>query len=228
MKKSNLKILFIFLCLSIFLNGCYTSTIDSFSKFNVQLTLNFNSYFYHKGAPDTNISFANLNKYEQYIKSKSLINEAQVVQFNYWIDSLELDNFHPFDPDKDSVVFSHIRFSIKFAVPKTDSIKNLLNNLSLNDPAALDSSNWMPDPNGDSVILGEFRDVNVSDYYRNPQYIQVVNQKVTEIITEMTKNRPQFYIVTEYSKTVGQTVEKRQFPLIWSKYDMVLRLQVKL
>lgn len=157
-----------------------------------------------------------------------IINDAQVVQFNYWIDSLQIDNFHPFDPDKDTVIFSYIRFSIKFAVPKTDSIKNLLNTLQSNDPIALDSSNWIPDPLSDSVILGEFENVNVSDYYRNPQYIQVVNQKVTEIITEITKNRPQFYIVTEYSPTLGQTAAKRLFPLIWSRYDMILKFQVKL
>lgn len=74
MKKINciaLNLIFVITCF-LFV-GCYKSTIDSFSKFNIQLTLNFNSYFYQKGAPDTNISFANLNKYDQYIKNKGVI-----------------------------------------------------------------------------------------------------------------------------------------------------------
>jgi hypothetical protein len=229
MKKVIFPILTIFLAISsLFLDGCFTSTVDSLSKYSIQFPINFYSYFYRRGAPDTSFTFSNLYKHQEYKDNKDKIDNSQILSFNYWIDSLQMDDHHPFDPAVDTLIFYYVRFSIRYAIPKNETIKNLLASLPPDDPIALDSSNWMPDPTSDTIILGEFVNVNVAEYYRNPKYIQIVSEKLTGIITELTKHRPQFYVVTEYSKTVGQTVEERQFPLVWARFDMILRMQVKL
>lgn len=227
-KYKNFLKVYLSITFIIFLSGCYTDTIDSFSEFTIQLPIYFHSYHYQKGAPDTSITFANLNEFNEYRENKKMIDIAQVYSFNYWVDSIHVDENVPFDPKKDTIIFDFIRFYIQFAIPKNDSIKRLLDNLPPNHPIALDSSNWMPDTNEAPVLLGEYLDVNIAEYFRNPQYISKVAQYVTEIITEIAKHRPQFYVTTMYSKVRGQTEPKRYFPLVWARYDLILRMTVKI
>lgn len=210
------------------LTACYTDTVDSFSSFRVQFPLFFHSNFFDKAAPDTSISFVNLYTYKEYEENKKRIDQAEIYQFNYRVDSLILDNNKPYDPFTDNIVFEFIRFYVQFAVPRTPEIAARMATLPPNDPYFKDSANWMPDPNSEISLLGEFTNVNVAEYYMTSKQIQKVEEKVTEIITEIAKNRPQFYIVTMYSKVVGQTEPKRKFPLIYAYYDMFLRLKVNI
>ncbi len=210
------------------LTACYTDTVDSFSSFRVQFPLFFHTQFYDKAAPDTSVSFANLYKYDEFRTNKDKIDQAEIYQFNYRVDSLVLENHKPFDPLTDNVVFDFIRFYVQFAVPKTPEIAARMASLAPNDEFCLDSANWKPDLNSEITLLGEFTNVNVADYYLTSKQIQKVEAKVTEIITEIAKNRPQFYIVTMYSKVAGQTEPKRKFPLIYAYYDMFLRLKVSI
>jgi len=172
-KKTTIALFVVLFAVSpLIFSGCYTDTVNSFSTFTVQIPLYFHSYHYRRGAPDTSYTFGNLYEYDEYEKNKHYIDNGEILEFNYWIDSLHTGEGVgvPFDPTKDTIVFDYIRFSIQYAVPKPE-FKDIIESLPPTDPFCLDSSHWMPDPEyiNDTSVLGEFVDVDVEKYYRNPQ-----------------------------------------------------------
>jgi hypothetical protein len=199
-----------------FFSGCYTDAVDNLSTFTFQLPLLFHSYHWDKASPDTSVDFTNLNDYKEYRDNKERINKAQILHFNYWIDSLVMQNNVPFDPEvhTDDVIFPFIRFYLQFA------------RYTGGDPS--NPNSYEPDPNEPMYLLGEYLDVNVAEYYRNPEYILDVSEETAMILSDAVKNRPQFYIITHYSKVVGQTEPKRYFPYVAARYDMVIRFDVDL
>lgn len=218
-----------------FLGGCYSDTVDSFKTITVDIPLYFHSFYVNKIAPDTSIDFSNLYSYEEYRKNKGMIDASEIFQFNYWIDSMHIDNDIPFNPVKDTVIFDFIRFYLCYAIPKNDQIAQAIKYLEENgqpdDPFALDSANYMPDTaaTAKKYLLGEFLDVNVSEYYRLPHNIRAINEEVAKIISDLCKTNPKFYVITEYSETKEQQPgTDRLFPLVWPRYDMMLRLKIKL
>jgi hypothetical protein len=223
MKKIYILIMIGTILSGLFIAGCYTDTIDAFSKFTFQLPLLFHSTHIDKAAPDISYDFANLNKYKEYTDNKDRISKALVLQFNYWIDSLILKDNIPFDSNNRSVIFNYIRFSLHFAKLKPQ--------YSYYGEMDIDSSHWMFDPAEEPYLLGEFRNVNVADYYRKAYHIVEVADDVAQIISEAVKNRPAFYIITEYSPLADQDTTKepkRHFPYVAARYDMIIRFSVDL
>jgi hypothetical protein len=212
MKKYRLILL---LLLPIILNSCYNDTLNSLSSFKLQVPINFRSNFYNKAAPDSTFNFANLSIYKEFNDNVDRIKNAQIYQLTYWIDSLQLENKIPFNPKKDSLEFEFIRFYLTFAIPKPGHTA-----------AEADSSAWMPDPDSPSYLIGEFNNVNISEYYRTPKKIISISEDVAAILSQAVKNKPQFYLLSEYGKTKGQKVPVRYFPLIFARYDLVIRLDV--
>ena len=202
--------------------GCYTNTIDSLSTFKFQLPIYFYSNWLNRSAPDTSWDFTNLNNYPEYRDNKEKIRTSEILSFNYWIDSLVMDGGKPFDPNdpnQEDVEFEFIKFYLHFAVLKS----NPPNPGDPNDP-----DNYELDPSTPDYLLGVFTNVSVKRYYRNPEYILEVPTDVAMIISEALKEKPQFFIKSIYSKTIGQTEPKRFFPLINARYDLVIRFDVEL
>lgn len=189
----------------IIFNSCYQNTIDALSSFKFQLAILFDSEYRNKFVPDTTIDFINLDDYKQYRDNKDRIKKAQFLQFNYWIDSLHLVNNKPFNPKTDNVEFEFIKFYLVFQ-----------------------EGGQMPTDPGKRFLLGTFNNVNVSNYYRNPEHILVVPENVAKIIEEAVKSNPRFYIIAEYSKVKGQSGPKESFPYIWARFDIAIRFEVSL
>jgi hypothetical protein len=87
---------------------------------------------------------------------------------------------------------------------------------------------YIPDPDSPIYELGEFVNVSVREFYRRSDHILEVPGSTASVISETLKRKPYFYIITEYSKIVGQTEETVSFPFINSKFDVIIRLKVKL
>lgn len=204
-KRNKYILLFMLVITSIFLNSCYQNTIDALSSFKFQLAILFDSEYRNKFAPDTTIDFVNLDDYKQYRDNKDRIKKAQFIQFNYWIDSLHLANNRPFNPSSDNVEFEFIKFYLVFQEGGT-----------------------MPSDPGKRLLLGTFNNVNVSNYYRNPEHILVVPEDVAKIIENAVKLNPRFYIIAEYSKVKNQQGPKESFPYIWARFDIAIRFEVSL
>lgn len=203
--KNQIIILTITLFSLIFLSSCYQNTIDALSSFKFQLAILFNSEYRNKFAPDTTIDFVNLDDYKQYRDNKDRIKKAQLLQFNYWIDSLHLANNRPFNPKTDNVEFEFIKFYLVFQ-----------------------EGGGIPSDPGKRFLLGTFNNVNVSNYYRNPEHILVVPDDVAKVIEEAVKINPRFYIISEYSKVKGQQGPRESFPYIWARFDLAIRFEVSL
>ncbi len=219
--KKNLIIL-LTIVIGIGLLGCYTNTVDSLSTFKFQLPVYFYKNWVDRFAPDTSWDFTNLNDYPEYRDNKDKIQIAEILSFNYWVDSLVTANGVPYNPnDKNSPVieFKFVKFYLHFAVWRD-------NPPNPNDPS--DSSNYVRDPDTPDYLLGEFYNVNVKDYYRNPEHILEVPTDVAKIISLALKAKPHFFIKAVYSKTKDQKVPKLLFPLINSRYDLVFRFKVSL
>ncbi len=206
MKKS-LLLIFTVVFSAFMLSSCFFDTLSKVDTFTFQLPLIFDSDHFDKAAPDTSLDFTNLNDYKEYRDNKDKIEKAEILHFNYWVDSLVTENgpWNPNDPSEEDIEFEFIKFYLQFA----DFQGN-------------------PDPSEPFHLLGEFHDVNVEDYYRNPEHILEVPEEVALVISEAVKENPFFYIITEYSKLKGQTEEKFRFPFIHARYDMVIRFDVKL
>lgn len=214
-----LKYILLFCISSVLLSSCYTSTIDALSTFKFQLPLLFHSDYVNKAAPDTSVDFSNLNKYQEYRDNKSKLKKAEIISFNYWIDSLIIDNGKPFDPAKDDIEFDYVRFSLIFAQLKSNPPK----------PGDIyDKDNYEAIPNAQEYVLGEFTNVKVQDYYRESKHILQISDDVAKVISSAVKDNPTFFIRSMYSKTKGQTAEKRYFPLIWGRFDCIIRFEVNL
>lgn len=181
------------------LSGCYTNTIDSLSTFKFQIPIFFYSHWVNKAAPDTTYDYVNLDDYAEYRDNKEKIKKAEIISFNYWIDSLMVDQGVPFDPEKsEDIEFEFIRFYIQF---EGETNKHL---------------------------IGEFLNVSAKEYYRKPQHILEVPSTVAEIIAVALKEKPKFNILSIYSKTKGQTEEKKYIPLVNARFDLFIRFEVEL
>lgn len=210
--------IFIFLCLtlSIALNSCFTDVAEGIRNFRFQLPLYFYVNYVDKSIPDTSRIFANLNDYEEFRKNKERLDGAEIVQFNYWIDSLVYANKVPFDPSKDTLVIENVRFYLVFARPK----------VGVTNP--LDSSDFEPDSTLPTFLLGEFKNIDVANFYRKPYHIYVVSTEISQVLTEVVRNRPYFYLISEYGKVKGQVTPKKYFSLINVRFDVVIRFVVSL
>ncbi len=223
MKRSLILILTsILITASVFFSSCAVDSIDALSTFTFQFPLFFESDHYDKAAPDTSWDFAHLDDYKEYRDNKDRINEAKILHFNYWIDSLEYifgNETIAFNPETDTVEFEFIKFYLQFAKLKEGR-----------DSSSRDSSDYEPDPNELMHKLGEFTDVNIKDFYRNPEHIKVVPDRAARLISEALKTKPYFFTITEYSKAKinGVEVPDAFFPLILARYDMVIRFDVDL
>lgn len=249
MRKLLIPIVFLGIITSgAFIGGCYTDTIDSLSTFTFQLPLLFHSTHFDKAAPDTSYDFVNLHKYKEYRDNRDRISKALILHFNYWIDAIKIRGDVPpkyalnngpfpendptanivegkyvdyFDKETDELEFEYIRFWLHFARLAP----------GYTDEMDTDSAHWDFDPNEQPYMLGEYRDVDIQEYYRNPEHIVEVSDEVAAIISEAVKNRPAFWIITEYSPVVGQDINeepKRYFPFVSARYDMVIRFAVDL
>ncbi len=201
----------------LFLTSCMTDTINKFETFTVQIPVFFQSQHTDKASPDTSVDFSNLYEYKEYNDNKGRIDAAEIYQINYRIDSLVLENGKVFDPEIDDMEFEYVAFKLKFAVPKPGKSQY-----------SLDSTDFEPDPNSPLYILGEFKNVNVKDYYRKSNHIIEVPEANAYAISEAMKNAPYFYIYTEYSRIKTQTTPEVILPYIRAKYDVIVRLKVKL
>lgn len=224
--KTKLIILTPVFLFALFFSGCITETIDTFSTFNFQLMIPFHSTHYDKASPDTSVDFTNLNKYKEYRDNKDRIKKALILQANYWIDSLVYkDNqgqtfiFDPKNTNQPKVEFEFVKFFLRFAERKPFPV-----NGDEFDPVNYQYSTSNPT----SYLLGEFRNVDVGEYFRRADHIINVDDEVARIISEAVKNNPTFYIITEYSIVKGQTIPKREFPFIAARYDLDIRFEIEL
>ncbi len=220
MKKTIIILITIFTGLGLW--GCYTNTIDALSSFEFQLPIYFYSNWVDRAAPDTSWDFKNLNDYNEYRDNRDKIQTAEIISFNYWLDSLVTENgkpFDPTDPNQEDLEFEFVKFYLHFAVLKD-------NPPNPDDPS--DENNYELDPDTPDYLLGEFHNVDVKKYYRNPEYILEVPTEVAQIIAVALKDKPQFFIKSVYSKVKGQTEPKRHFPLINTRYDLIIRFEVNL
>ncbi len=214
--KINYKIILLIASL-IILSSCIQDTINKFENFTVQLPIFFKADNLGKSVPDTSIDFSNLYQYKEYNDNKSKIDAAEVYQINYRIDSLVMGNGVPFDPNVDNIQFDSVSFMLKFARPKPGK-----------SPFSTDSNDFEPDPTSKLYILGKYKDVNVKDYYKTAYNIIQVPEENAFAISEGLKNTPYFYIYSQYSYVKGSYPNEVHFPFIRAKYDLVIRLKVKL
>lgn len=199
-----------------FLASCYSDTVENFEKFNFQFPVNFATTYTFRAIPDTSRDFSNLYKYQEYYDNRDKIDKAIVLQFNYWIDTLVKADNTPYDPKVDKLEFDYVRYKLLFAKPKNGNI------------FSQDSTDFEPDPTIEPFVLGEYSNVKVEEFYRNPNHIIDVPLEVSNKISEFMKTKPYFYVVAEYSKLKGQTEEKIYFPYFKAKFDIIIRFEVKL
>ena len=81
------------------------------------------------------------------------------------------------------------------------------------------------EPYSSRHLLGEFVNVKVKDYFRIPHVISV-SEKVAQVIETAAKTKQRFYTVASYG--APKSGGSGQFPYIDSRFDLVIRLQVKL
>ncbi len=212
----------------IFLAGCYSDTINSLKTFKFQLPIDFDQTYHDRTAPDTSIDFTNLEKYKDFRDNKDRIKKAEILSFNYWMDTLVVGGtpFKPYDPGNkyyfdytknqgnNVLEFTFIKFYLVFAKPAYPYN---------NDP--YDSRNWQLDPLSEWHLLGEFKNVNVANYFRMPQNILQVDETTMQVISDAIKVRPQFFTVTEYSATTGG---EKKFDYIRSGHNIIIRFEVDL
>lgn len=207
------KVIFIFVAL-IFLSSCYTDTIEELSSFKVQVPVYFYSESYGKASPDTSVDFSNLNEYDTYRDNKDRVKKAEVYQFNYWMDSLILEGGKVYNPEEDDIVIDRLVFYLQFALPVGGN------------PNSTNPDDFIPDPESEIYVLGEYENVNVAEYWRNPEFIKSIDEDVAVLISETLKDKPYFYLFTESGRVNGQT--ETVFPYIKSRFDLVIRLDVEL
>ena len=210
------KTYIIFAIIAAVLSSCITDTVDSMSKFTVQIPIFYETEYIKRMYPDVSIEFTNLNKYAEYKENKDKIEKAEVFQFNYRIDSIVLPNDEVYNPDIHDLRFEYIRYKIIFAKPKTT------------DEDSQDSSKFEIDTSIEPVVLGEFRNVDIKDFYRQSKNVKTIGEKETQAISDIIKGKPYFYISTEYSNRLGGYPAKELFPYVNAKFDVVVRLGIKI
>lgn len=202
--------------LSLTVSSCVVDTVDSLSEFTFQIPINFGADYLDRTSPDTSFDFSHLLNYETYRENKEQISEAIIYQLNYRIDSLVLEDGVPFGPNSPDLVFDRIAYKLQFG-------KSKLGNTNSTEP-----NDYIPDPDSPKYELGEFVNVSIRDFYRRSDHIMQVPESTASVISETLKNKPYFYIITEYSKVKGQIEDEVHYPFINSKFDVIIRLKVKL
>lgn len=203
--------------MSFLFSSCVTDTINKFETFTVQIPIYFKADHVGKGIPDTSLDFTNLYKYDEYNSNKNKINKAEIYQLNYRIDSLIKEDSTVYNPNIDDLEFEFVSFKLKFAKPKPG--KN---------EYSLDSADFEKDDTEPLYILGEYQNVKVKDFYKKAKNIIQVPEANAKAISDLLKTRPYFYIEAQYSKLKGQDKPKIKFPFIRARYDLVVRLEIKL
>ncbi len=212
--SSKVAILFVLL----FITSCYTDTVDSFSKFTVQIPIYFYDYSNNRKAPSFTKDFTNLYEYAEYKDNKDRIDLAEIYQFTYWIDSLvHPETKLPFNPATDEMIFDYVKYTIIFLKPKSPFL------IESQDP-----NDFEVNPDYPEFVIADKKNVKVTDYYRTPKNIMLVDELEAKKISDILKSNPAFYIVTGYSKYQGQTQDTVYFPLMNVRSDLVIRLTVKL
>lgn len=212
--SSKIAILFVLL----FITSCYTDTVDSFSKFTVQIPIYFYDYATDRQAPSFSKDFTNLYKYAEYKDNIDRIDLAEIYQFTYWIDSLEHPETKlPFNPATDEMIFDYVKYIIIFLKPKSPFLIE-----------SQDTNDFEINPDYPEFVIADKKNVKVTDYYRTPKNIMLMDELEAKKISDILKSNPAFYIVTEYSKYQGQSQDPAYFPLMNVRSDLIIRLTVKL
>jgi hypothetical protein len=207
------------IALSSLFSGCYSGTVDAIRDFPFQFMVNFDTEYYNRQAPDTSVDFTNLYKYPEYRENADKIKKSEVLSFNYWINNLKLQDGSNFNPAVDTTLeFEFIRFYLQFARKVKPSIPD--NSQNPND--------WELDPTAGPYELGTFEDVKIHEYFRFAYNIEKVEDQTAKIISEALKEKPQFYILTEYGEVKGQPNGKYSFPYINARFDLDIRFEVEL
>ncbi|MBX3044520.1 MAG: hypothetical protein KIT33_10735 [Candidatus Kapabacteria bacterium] len=205
----------IFIIMAVIVSGCYTDTINKLQTFSIQIPIFFNAPFLDRAVPDTSVDFSNLYEYPEYEENRQKISKAEILQINYRIDSLVYGDGTIFNPATDELEFHFIKYSFQFAKPKPGrSIYSF------------DPNDFEPDPNEPVVILGQYDDVKIADYYREAKRILDIPETTAQVLSEGLKTRPYFYIYTEYSRVKGPNSD--EFQLIQANFDVILRLEINL
>lgn len=77
----------------------------------------------------------------------------------------------------------------------------------------------------DAYLLGEFRNVKVKDYLRKP-HVLAIPDSVAMVIEEAVRRNPRFHTIATYSSP--KSGGSGRFPLIISRFDVILRLKINL
>ncbi len=227
MKTMKSKLIIVLSILTVLvLQSCWES-IDSLSTFNFRFPILFQATYRDKASPDTSNDFVNLYEYDQYKDNVDKISKAEIIAFNYRIDSLIFTDKQTgspviFDPikHKNMLEYENIKFYLIFARPKDSTLKH-----------SLDSADFEVDPAQAPVLLGEYKNVKIEDYYRYSHFIESIEERVAQTIDKALRKQPYFYIVTQYSKMKDQDLAKepkRYIPFISSRYDLIIRFSVNL
>jgi hypothetical protein len=157
-----------------------------------------------------------LNNYDEFLKHRDELASAEIVQFNYWVDSLVFSNNVAFDPERDSLIIENVRFVLIFARPKSGIVN------------PKDSSDFEEDTTLPRFVLGEFYNLVIRDFYRQPHHIKIISNEISQVLTEVVRSRPYFYLSSEYGKVLGQTTAKKYFSLVNVRIDIVIRFTISL
>ena len=200
------------------MSSCYLQTIDDFSTFTVQVPVYFYDKSYVRRTPSQGYDFSNLNTNTEFVKNKDRINRAEVFQFSYWIDSLVFPITNkPFDPKEDELIISRIRYLIQFAKPRDPTLE------FSNNP-----DDFVIDNSIEPFVVGDFHDVKVSEYYKNPYHIVTVDEARAIEMSDRIKSMPYFFLVSEYSSYENQPQDTIYFPYSEIRADLVIRLTVNI
>lgn len=227
MKKKNSSIILVTSLLLVFLLQSCWESIDNLSTFNFRFPILFQAIYRDKASPDTSWDFVNLYEYDQYKDNVDKISKAEIIAFNYRIDSLIFTDKQTgspviFNPSlhKNQLEYENIKFYLIFARPKDSSLVH-----------SLDSADFEVDPAQAPILLGEYKNVKIEDYYRYSHYIEDIDEQVARTIDKALREQPHFYIQTEYGKMKDQDLTKepkRYIPFISSRYDLIIRFSVNL
>jgi len=213
------KIIYIcFIGTLIFLHSCYQDTVNNFKTFTIQIPINFYDKSTNRKVPSISFTFSNLYKYDEYKNNKDKIDKAELYQFSYWVDSLVMPGTNkPFDPKIDEMIFDKIKYTLVLLKPKSGF-----------SPESQDPNDFTLDSSFTPFVIGDFNNVKISEYYKNPKHIVVLPEKEAAQLSVALKSRPYFFILSEYSKYQNQPSDTSLIPYIEVRTDLVIRLSINL
>lgn len=214
---NRIRLVFALMIVIVILPSCYTDTVEDFSQFTFQLPIYFYDKSVNRKCPSISSDFTNLHKYSEYRSNKKRIQSAEMYQFAYWLDTLVLPiTEKPFNPLSDELIFDKVTYTLRFAKPKNPGLE------MSNDP-----NDFVIDNTYEPFLIGEFINVNVSEYYRSPRHIITFPEERAKIISKVLKNQPYFFVVSEYTKYRNQPQDTVRFPYLEARCDLVIRFVVK-